>query len=119
MKTVHYLGELDHGLGVNDQFIYNAIDAAVSHTANANRAHIKSYVGTLQAARCDVPNNTFVWIAKHAFARIMREKGDKWETVRTVLEEDLRHHRCVHLNKDRRLRKIMRQTWEDVSKVTF
>lgn len=58
-------------------------------------------------------------IAKHAFARIMREKGDKWETVRTVLEEDLRHHRCVHLNKDRRLRKIMRQTWEDVSKVIF
>lgn len=84
MKTVHYLGELDHGLGVNDQFIYSksltvnvdsgcneaytvrfglldAIDAAVSHTANANRAHIKSHVGTLQAARCDVPNNTFVW----------------------------------------------------------
>jgi hypothetical protein len=58
-------------------------------------------------------------IAKHAFARIMREKGDKWETVQTVLEEDLRHHRCVHLSKDRRIRKIMRQTWEDVSKVTF
>lgn len=58
-------------------------------------------------------------IAKHAFARIMREKGDKWETVRTVLEEDLRHHRCVHLKKDRRLRKIVRQTWEDVSKVIF
>jgi hypothetical protein len=41
--------------------LLDAIDAAVSHTANANRAHIKSYVGTLQAARCDVPNNTFVW----------------------------------------------------------
>lgn len=63
--------------------------------------------------------DSLIRIAKHAFARIMREKGDKWETVRTVLEEDLRHHRCVHLNKDRRLRKIMRQTWEDVSKVTF
>lgn len=65
------------------------------------------------------PKDSLFRIAKHAFARIMREKGDKWETVRTVLEEDLRHHRCVHLKKDRRLRKIVRQTWEDVSKVIF
>jgi hypothetical protein len=64
-------------------------------------------------------DNLLCRIAKHAFARIMREKGDEWETVRIVLEEDLRHRRCVHLNKDRRLRKIMRKTWQDVSKVTF
>jgi len=82
MKTVHYIGELDRGLGVNDQFVYSkslwrvlccyiiiytvvsrtdAIDAAIAHTANANRAHVKSYVGTVQAAECSVPNHTFVW----------------------------------------------------------
>lgn len=71
-------------------------------------------------ARVHLADPTLVLrLAKHAFARIMREKGDRWETVRIVLEEDLRHRRCFKLGKDRRLKKIMKTTWQGVSKVTF